>query len=219
MKTILFIFFAGILLILLSHWSLADFVNSNTVVSSSAKPSGETDNFAYDVRLDTYQGRMQIVRQGALEAMKVVNQWWYTSASALAGSIEVEYFHVQLGRHDAAVKICGGPRMNYGDGSQAVEWRGSAPDDFQRGNLRTQIKVFPRVFDKRAYWITAENRWAETAVEAVKNVVLEGLTHVEQYIYEQTGPPVRLLASVGMSDDQEIFEEVPTPLSRPGRTR
>ena len=143
--------------------------------------------------------------------MKVVIQRWYTSSSALAGSIDVEYFHVQLGEHDAAVNISGGPRMNYGNSNQAVEWRGSATVNYRQDNVRTRIKVFPRVFDKRAYWIAAENRWAETAVEAVKDVVLEGLAHVERYIYEQTDPPVRLLASVRTNHDEVIFSHVPVP--------
>jgi hypothetical protein len=203
MKTILFILFACVLLILLTQWSQADFLLPKAGGGSAYQPAAEPECFAYDVRFNTYNGRRQIVRQGALEAIKVVSQRWYTSASALAGSIEVEYFHVQLGEHDAAVNIGGGPRMNYGNSSQVGEWRGSMPDNYKQDDLQTQIKVFPRVFDKQAYWIAAENRWAETAVEAVKDVVLEGLVHMERYIYEQTHPPVRLLASVDTSEDLE----------------
>ncbi len=201
MKTILFILFAGLLLILLTQWIQADFLFSTSVGGGAEKKAGEPDCFAGDIRLNTYNGRAQIVRQGALDAINTISQGWYISAGALAGSIEVEYFHIQLGEHDAAVNINGCSRMNYGNGSRSAEWRGTPPDTYSWNNFHARIKIFPRVFDEQAYWIAAENRWAETAVEAVKDVVLEGLVHIERYIKEQKVQPVRLLAAVDTGEN------------------
>jgi len=199
MKTILFLLFAVFLLILFAHWSQAGFLLPQGC-GGKARPGGEPICFAYDVRLNTYNGRMEIVRQGALDAMKTLCQGWYTGSGAPAGSIEVEYFHIPLGEHCAAVAISGGSHFTYGEGGGPVEWRGSPPALDKREHMSARIKILPRVFDRRAYWITAENRWAETAVEAVKAVVLEGVVHVERYVSEQPGRPVRLLASIAGGD-------------------
>jgi hypothetical protein len=201
MRTILFVLFASFLLILLTQWSQADFFLTEPEGVGADTPGVRPELFAYDIRLNTFNGRKEIVRQGALDAMKQVFQGWYTGASALAGSIEVEYFHVQLGEYNAAVHIRGGSRMNYGSSSRVVEWRGAGPITDGRDNFSARIKILPRIFDEQAYWIAAENRWAETAVEAVKNVVLEGLVHVERYMNEKVDRPVRLLASLDVHEN------------------